>query len=753
MTLNVYKGGQELEFQDLVTGIIFFDATSAAVGMTFSGKQTLSSRIFVIANSVLQACTLGAIAITMSRVPHFNPPAYSCAPQIFWWGVIESGKPLPASFWLYFCLRLTSSLHNTWLALKFSTTFDMLEKAHRGLKVPALKPASSDPVVSIELRSQEDGSIDNADREVAKTSYNRISATALSAYLEYVPMMVACAHGIENFMNREHTGKIEEWGQSAAVATCAVTVVHLVYTYTSLFSSASASTRNQIRADLGLETDASTGTQKCPSTLVSLHQIWAYLYHRSPFYRNQAKSLDFVRHAHPNDWHLVHLDIAKEEIQRQNGLLVQAVKTHDSKLLVMSLEAGASPNAKQEDGSLVLVLATQWSSMFAIGILLDAGADIEATSKEDGTALMKASAEGHGSAVELLLTRNANVNAQGGIYGSALHAASWEQHINIVELLLRNGADVNAAISSHHQLLRGINRNSPQKAPVTALQVASFRGHFKIVESMLSKGALNKGYGGNLADSALHVASARGHYEIVDLFLDKGFDINTMNISGNTALAVASARGYSKAAKFLLDKGADINLTNNWGSTALHAASCGGHSEVVKLLLNKGADVNTACSSGWTVLFSASVMGSLEVVAMLLNKGADTNLANDSGSTALYNAVEHGYPKVVKMLLNKGADINATDNSGRTALLAASRRGNYEIVKILLENGANISTADDLGCTPLKAAMDNYDSEAMELLTRAVNGVRIASVRSDPYQDLRSMKAWQRRIVNLPEEE
>jgi hypothetical protein len=90
MTFNLYKGRAGLEFQDLVTATMFFDATSAAVGMTLSGKQTLSARIFALAVSLLQASALGVIAFTVSQIPHFSYPAqlsrYSCTPQIFWWG-------------------------------------------------------------------------------------------------------------------------------------------------------------------------------------------------------------------------------------------------------------------------------------------------------------------------------------------------------------------------------------------------------------------------------------------------------------------------------------------------------------------------------------------------------------------------------------------------------------------------------------------------------------------------------------------
>jgi ankyrin repeat protein len=43
-----------------------------------------------------------------------------------------------------------------------------------------------------------------------------------------------------------------------------------------------------------------------------------------------------------------------------------------------------------------------------------------------------------------LINKGADVNAQGGVYGSALQAASAKGYFEIIELLLEKGADVNA---------------------------------------------------------------------------------------------------------------------------------------------------------------------------------------------------------------------------------------------------------------------------------------------------------------------
>ena len=73
------------------------------------------------------------------------------------------------------------------------------------------------------------------------------------------------------------------------------------------------------------------------------------------------------------------------------------------------------------------------------------------------------------------LGKGADVNAQGGYFGNALHAASYRGHEKVVELLLSKGADVNAQ-GGHWG---------------NALQAASDGGHEKVVELLLGRGAVS----------------------------------------------------------------------------------------------------------------------------------------------------------------------------------------------------------------------------------------------------------------------
>ena len=63
------------------------------------------------------------------------------------------------------------------------------------------------------------------------------------------------------------------------------------------------------------------------------------------------------------------------------------------------------------------------------------------------------------------------------------------------------------------------------------------------------------GYYGN----ALQAASYRGHDKVVQILLDKGADINAQGEYYGNALQAASIGGHDKVMKMLLDKGADVN--------------------------------------------------------------------------------------------------------------------------------------------------------------------------------------------------
>ena len=99
-----------------------------------------------------------------------------------------------------------------------------------------------------------------------------------------------------------------------------------------------------------------------------------------------------------------------------------------------------------------------------VSLLLKNGADVNAKSDDNTTALMVASDKGHTRVVSLLLQNGADVNPK-DIWGdTALMAASERGHIEIVLMLLDWNADVNVINDNGH----------------TAIDFANERGHVEI---------------------------------------------------------------------------------------------------------------------------------------------------------------------------------------------------------------------------------------------------------------------------------
>jgi ankyrin repeat protein len=139
-------------------------------------------------------------------------------------------------------------------------------------------------------------------------------------------------------------------------------------------------------------------------------------------------------------------------------LLSAAVDSHrpllDAHTIVrLLIERGADIHASFDDGSTVLLCASERANTETVRLLLDAGAEVNKGDWEGRTPLMLAAHCGNIATVVLLLEHGADVNARtltvsdSGYYGGAtalIHAVK-SQHLEIARLLLEHGADVDAA--------------------------------------------------------------------------------------------------------------------------------------------------------------------------------------------------------------------------------------------------------------------------------------------------------------------
>ena len=269
----------------------------------------------------------------------------------------------------------------------------------------------------------------------------------------------------------------------------------------------------------------------------------------------------------------------------------------------------------------------------------------------------------------------------------------------------------------------------------TGLMLASFKGHFEVVKTLLKAGA-DKNLKSRLGWTASDFAKQYDHYNVLSLLSQNaGGQPHTaqtptitptkqFNSSLNYELLGASNGGSDQQVKSLLARGADPNFRNPIGVTPLMYAAGNNKSEQVRTLLASGADPSLKDKDGWTAeeyarrrnhydivslldpsgggkqpqnpprtqfnsslkdeLFTACSGGDVQKVRNFLWSGVDPNARSQGwGRTPLIIAIDNNQPQVVKVLLISGADPTLMDRDGRDALYFASQRNNPEILELL----------------------------------------------------------------------
>lgn len=204
-----------------------------------------------------------------------------------------------------------------------------------------------------------------------------------------------------------------------------------------------------------------------------------------------------------------------------------------------ALASGASPEARDDDGRLPLVVAAASGPIAAVEALLRAGASPDRTDRWGGlTPLLGAIGGGHELCFRRLIAAGASVKTVSRRADPAIVVAARSGSLAIVEALLAAGADPNETTSDQR----------------TALRAAVEGGHAASVRILLDSGAVPAAR----AEVPLPITAARrGHVDVLRALGDGGLDLAARDPRGRDALDHARRTGQVACVDLLRARGVD----------------------------------------------------------------------------------------------------------------------------------------------------------------------------------------------------
>ena len=124
----------------------------------------------------------------------------------------------------------------------------------------------------------------------------------------------------------------------------------------------------------------------------------------------------------------------------------------------------------------------------------------------------------------------------------------------------------------------------------TPLQLASGKGHIKVVEYLLEHGASIE-LGDDMGDRPLSLAAKFGRYETIKTLLEHGATVNCRDIFARTPLHDAAMWSGKEVINLLISYGADLNARDKYQNTPLHQAAMLNNIEAAKALVEHGSDI------------------------------------------------------------------------------------------------------------------------------------------------------------------
>ena len=256
------------------------------------------------------------------------------------------------------------------------------------------------------------------------------------------------------------------------------------------------------------------------------------------------------------------------------------------------------------------------------------------------------------------------------------------------------------------ELCKGIAANFIGERGLTAMQLASIRGHVDIVRKLLSMGAKTSAVGNLVFPlegwTSLHFAVNEKQFEVVKLLLEVGADANS-KADSVSPLELAVRRGSCEITKLLLENGATPSDQSDIGFL-LGIAKTQHNSNLVNLLWNPPDKNPVQHIVVRHKIHDAAASGDVHLVEELAKSSSLlVNVTDSDRLTPLDYAVINGHIGIAELLLRHGADPRKPryPYGPDSPLYQALRCDNVEIFGLLYGQGIPTSgwllTAVEMG--------------------------------------------------------
>ena len=241
--------------------------------------------------------------------------------------------------------------------------------------------------------------------------------------------------------------------------------------------------------------------------------------------------------------------------------------------------------------------------------------------------------------------------------------------------------------------------------------------------------------------------------KVTFLLSNKGWDINALNMDGESPLHIACEYGHLEIVKvFLKDKKCDLDIQNSYGNTPLHVACYTKSLDIIRLLLEKRCSTNILNKEGETaqniplnkdgdcLLHIACQWGDVDIVRYLItDERCNPNVqSSTSENTPLHVVAKYGHNDTIAQLLSyKECNPNAQNKDGDVPLhLAASWNRTAVVSKLLAHQQCDINAQNKKGSTPLHLACYKRLLDVVKLLLKMRCSTNIPNKKGETAQNI-----------------